>query len=69
MRQRPLCLTRKTVEVLPFASLTVAVALDSSGTSTLWTSICASGENSFSLTSVAQLPLVDELVTRLAAWA
>jgi len=26
MRQRPLCFTKKTVEVLPFASLIVAVA-------------------------------------------
>ena len=65
MRQRPLCFTRKTVEVLPFASSTVAVALASSGTSMFWTSILVSGENRLSSTSVAQLPLADDSVTEL----
>src|SRR4051812_21524556 len=68
MRQRPLCITRKTVDTLPFASLIVAVAFAVFGTSTFCTVICAVGENSFFLTSLAQLPLVADVVTALASF-
>src|SRR4051812_48877106 len=68
MRQRPLCLTRKTVETLPLASLTVAVAFAALGTVTFCTTICAVRENTFFLTSLAQLPLAAAAVTELASF-
>jgi len=68
MRQRPLCFTRNTVEVLPFASLMVAVAFAAFGTSTFCTAISALAENSFCLTSLEQLPLAAELVTESASF-
>ena len=54
------------MEVLPFASMIVAVAFAAFGTSTFCTAIFALAENSFCLTSLEQLPLAAELVTESA---